>query len=77
MPAYAHKFQSLDVGPLSSNAKHESKDILLTILNKLGDRDTQQKAQTELGSLVRVRCFHQLTSQQVWSELFRPQGNAA
>ena len=69
MPAYANKCQSLDVGPLSSNAQHESKDSLLTILNKLGDRDTQQKAQAELSSLVRVRRIHHFTSQQDCSKV--------
>ena len=56
MPAHIAKTQ-LDVGPLASHAKHELKDSLLTVLNKLGERDTQQKAQGELGSFVRVRRY--------------------
>lgn len=66
MPAHIAKAQ-LDVGPLASHAKHELKDSLLTVLNKLGERDTQQKAQGELGSFVRVRryafCF--------WMHIYR------
>lgn len=62
MPVKTLKPQMLDVGPLASNAKHEMKDSLLTVLNKLGERDTQQKAHNELSSIVRVRELLQPTS---------------
>lgn len=66
MPAHISKAQ-LDVGPLASHAKHELKDSLLTVLNKLGERDTQQKAQGELSSFVRVILYASVS----WRHIYR------
>ena len=60
MPAFSARGQPLDLGPLASSAKHEQKDSLLTILSRLGERDTQQKAQEELRVVVRVSCQKRL-----------------
>ena len=53
MPPFA-RGQVRDLGPLSSPVRHAKKESILTTLNKLCERDTQQTAVDEIRRLITV-----------------------